>query len=52
VPNYRLAECHRATSALHDVPLLSLWGGLRTLGLVLWDEERGQMVTFRTAAAT
>jgi omega-6 fatty acid desaturase (delta-12 desaturase) len=52
VPNYRLEECHCATSALHDVPLLSLWGGVRALGLVLWDEERGQMVTFRTAAAT
>lgn len=51
VPNYRLEECHRNTAALQDVPQLSFWGGLQALGLVLWDEERGQMVTFRRAAA-
>jgi omega-6 fatty acid desaturase (delta-12 desaturase) len=45
VPNYRLEECHRANADLLRVPSLSFWGGLRALRFVLWDEDRGRMVT-------
>lgn len=49
VPNYRLAECQRATSALHDITTISIWDGFRALKFALWDEEGGRMVTFRDA---
>ena len=37
-----------------DVPVLTLWDGLRSVRLKLWDEQRGKLVTFaeaRVAAA-
>lgn len=52
VPNYRLEECFRSAAALHEVPTLSLWDGLRALCLALWDEDRGRMMTFRAATAS
>ena len=50
VPNYRLQECHERVAAHCDVPTLSLREGLRALRLVLWDEDRDRMVTFRGSA--
>lgn len=50
VPNYRLEECHDALGTLRGVPRTSLWQGLKDLRFVLWDEDRGQMVT--TGAAS
>lgn len=47
VPNYRLQECHERVGAFGEVPKLSLREALRALGLVLWDEEHGRMVTIR-----
>jgi omega-6 fatty acid desaturase (delta-12 desaturase) len=52
VPNYRLQECHETLPALRDVPTLSFWDGLRAVRFVLWDEERGRMVTFRETNST
>jgi omega-6 fatty acid desaturase (delta-12 desaturase) len=52
IPNYRLQECHASIPKLRDVPTLSLRDGLRAVNHVLWDEDRGQMVTFREAAKT
>lgn len=49
IPNYRLQECHESIPALRDVPPLSFRDGLRAVRAVLWDEERGRMVTFREA---
>jgi omega-6 fatty acid desaturase (delta-12 desaturase) len=49
IPNYRLQDCHDSTPALHAVPALSLWRGLGAMRSVLWDEERGRMVTCREA---
>jgi omega-6 fatty acid desaturase (delta-12 desaturase) len=49
VPNYRLASCHAAIPALRTVPALSLWGGLRSLSLALWDEKRREMIGFGMA---
>ena len=47
VPNYRLQECHDTLPVLHAVPTLSFWDALHAVRFILWDEERGRMVTFR-----
>jgi omega-6 fatty acid desaturase (delta-12 desaturase) len=49
VPNYRLAACHAAIPAFQGVQTLTMWGGLRALSFVLWDESRQKMTTFRMA---
>lgn len=49
IPNYRLQDCHEAIPALRDVPTLSFREGLRALWYVLWDDDRGRMVTCREA---
>lgn len=46
VPNYRLAACHAAIPALHRVGTLSLWSAMKSVRLVLWDEERGRLIGF------
>ena len=50
VPNYRLQECHESVAALARIPSLSFRQGLRALRFTLWDEDRGQMATFRESA--
>ena len=49
IPNYNLQRAHEENPALHDVPTLSLWDGLRAVTLKLWDEESGRLVTFGQA---
>jgi omega-6 fatty acid desaturase (delta-12 desaturase) len=49
VPNYNLQRAHDENPIFHDVPTLSLWDGLRTLRLKLWDEDRGRLVTWAEA---
>jgi omega-6 fatty acid desaturase (delta-12 desaturase) len=49
VPNYNLQRAHEENPIFHDVPVLSLWDGLRAVRLKLYDEERGRMVTFAQA---
>jgi omega-6 fatty acid desaturase (delta-12 desaturase) len=49
VPNYRLAEAHRAVQVLRPVRPLSLGRGLAATFLTLWDERRGRLVRFRDA---
>jgi omega-6 fatty acid desaturase (delta-12 desaturase) len=46
IPNYNLQRAHDDNPLFHDVPTLSLWGGIRALRLKLYDEERGRLVTF------
>jgi omega-6 fatty acid desaturase (delta-12 desaturase) len=50
VPSYRLGAAHDAVQALWPVEPLTLSGGLRAPWLTLWDETRGQLVSFRDAA--
>jgi len=47
VPNYRLQACYEAVPEVRRGAELSLRSSLRCLGLALWDEERGRLVTFR-----
>jgi acyl-lipid omega-6 desaturase (Delta-12 desaturase) len=49
IPNYNLQRAHDENPVFHDVPTLSLWDGIRTLRLKLYDEERGQLVGFSAA---
>ena len=51
VPNYRLQECGEGIARLREVPPTSLWQSLQALRLVLWDENRGRMVSFAEADA-
>jgi omega-6 fatty acid desaturase (delta-12 desaturase) len=49
IPNYSLQEAHEKTDRLQAVPELTLTEALRATRLKLWDERRGQLVTFRDA---
>jgi omega-6 fatty acid desaturase (delta-12 desaturase) len=50
IPNYNLQRAHDENSMFHGVPTLSLWDGLRSVRLKLWDEDRGRLVTFTQAS--
>ena len=49
IPNYNLPRAHRASPVFAGVPTLSLWDGLRSVRLKLWDERAGRLVTFAQA---
>jgi omega-6 fatty acid desaturase (delta-12 desaturase) len=49
IPNYNLQRAHDANPIFHEVPTLSLWDGIRTVRLKLWDEDRGRLVTWSQA---
>ncbi|MEA2135281.1 MAG: hypothetical protein QOC68_3190 [Solirubrobacteraceae bacterium] len=49
IPNYNLQRAHDENPVFHAVPTLSLWDGLRSVRLKLWDEDRGRLVTFAEA---
>jgi acyl-lipid omega-6 desaturase (Delta-12 desaturase) len=49
IPNYNLQRAHDENPVFHDVPTLTLWDGIRTLRLKLYDEERGTLVGFSAA---
>jgi omega-6 fatty acid desaturase (delta-12 desaturase) len=52
IPNYNLQRAHDDNPIFHDVPTLSLWDGLRTLRLKLYDERSGTLVSFTAARAS
>ena len=49
IPNYNLQRAHDENPVFHDVPTLTLWDGIRTLRLKLYDEDRGKLVGFPAA---
>ena len=49
IPNYNLQKCHEENPTLQRVERLTLASSLRTIWLVLWDEERRCLVTFQEA---
>ncbi len=49
VPNYHLQRAHDENPIFHDVPVVTLWQGLRAFRLKLWDEDRGRLVGFAQA---
>jgi omega-6 fatty acid desaturase (delta-12 desaturase) len=50
IPNYNLQRAHDENPIFHEVPILTLWDGMRAVRLKLYDEDRGRMVTFAEAA--
>ncbi len=51
IPNYNLQRAHDAHPVFGQVPTLSIWDGIRSLKLKLWDQELGRLVTFSQARA-
>ena len=49
VPNSHLQRAHDSCALFQDVPVLSLWDGLRATRLKLWDEESQRLVTWKGA---
>jgi omega-6 fatty acid desaturase (delta-12 desaturase) len=49
IPNYNLQRAHDENPVFHSCPTLSLWDGIGTLRLKLYDEESGQLVGFAAA---
>ncbi|MFL5840716.1 MAG: fatty acid desaturase [Thermoleophilaceae bacterium] len=49
VPNYNLQRAHDENPVFHTVPELSLWDGMTTVRLKLWDDTSGRLVTFKEA---
>ena len=49
IPNYNLQRAHDENPVFHDVPTLTVWEGIRTMRLKLYDEEQGKLVGFSAA---
>ncbi len=49
IPNYNLQRAHDENPVFHNVPTLSLFDGIRSLRLKLYDEQLGRMVGFAAA---
>jgi acyl-lipid omega-6 desaturase (Delta-12 desaturase) len=49
IPNYELERAHRDNPMFEDVPVLSLFDGVKAVRLKLWDESSGRLVTFKQA---
>jgi len=47
IPNYNLERCHRSDPLFQQVKPMTFFGGLRALGLKLWDESAKKLVSFR-----
>jgi omega-6 fatty acid desaturase (delta-12 desaturase) len=52
IPNYNLQRAHDDIPVFHDVPTLTLFKGIGTLRLKLYDERAGRLVTFSEARAS
>ncbi len=46
IPNYNLQRCHDENPEFHGAKSFTLWQGIKAAWLVLWDEERGRLITF------
>lgn len=47
IPNYNLERCHKADPLFQEVKPLTLFSSLKSLGVHLWDEQRGKLIGFR-----
>jgi omega-6 fatty acid desaturase (delta-12 desaturase) len=47
IPNYNLPRCHRENPAFQRVHQINLFSSLKCLKYRLWDEERGELVSWR-----
>ena len=51
IPNYRLRAAHEEQAMFAATPEVTIRSGIRSLGLKLWDEERGRLVGYPTHRA-
>jgi omega-6 fatty acid desaturase (delta-12 desaturase) len=49
IPNYRLQQCLDENPQLQHVTRITIWDGIKTLRLALWDEDSRRLVSFREA---
>jgi len=49
IPFYRLTEVLRDKPELRDVGRLTLWQSFKAVRLVLWDEDKKRLISFRDA---
>jgi omega-6 fatty acid desaturase (delta-12 desaturase) len=49
IPNYRLQQCLDENPQLQQVTRITIWDGIKTLSLALWDEESRRLISFREA---
>lgn len=49
IPNYKLKECYDEIPELQEIDPVPFLSGLRNIGLSLWDERSGQLVSFGEA---
>jgi omega-6 fatty acid desaturase (delta-12 desaturase) len=47
IPYYRLPRAMRENARLESISRLTLWESIKCVRLVLWDESRGKLVSFR-----
>lgn len=47
IPNYNLEKCHRENEMFDNIKPVTLIPSLRTLKFRLWDENVGQLISFR-----
>lgn len=50
IPNYNLERCHRENRMFSDIRPVTFIPSIRTIGLRLWDEKRGKLISFRKLA--
>ena len=46
IANYNLQRCHDENPEFHGAKEFGLWDGITSAWLVLWDEERGRLISF------
>jgi omega-6 fatty acid desaturase (delta-12 desaturase) len=51
IPNYRLAAAHEQQPLFARTPVVTIGGSLEAFRLKLWDEDRGSLVRFPSAAS-
>jgi acyl-lipid omega-6 desaturase (Delta-12 desaturase) len=51
IPNYNLQSAHDENPIFHDVPVLSLWDGIKATRLKVIDEREGRLLTWREVRA-
>ena len=47
IPYYRLPRVLRENPELGDIGRLTLWQSIKCVRLVLWDESRKKLISFR-----
>ncbi len=52
VPNYNLQAAHDNVDVFQEVPVLSMWDGVKAARLKLWDEDQRRLVTWAEVRPT